>query len=257
MPDPRPKLTSRIQKGGAMLEEMRQLVGLWSDAGIQSNRAEITRLNPLNKATRARTLDVVNRMFVPRFVEGPFQQAWRVLAPLEKAGAPAALLRPLYFWFTALAEPLVYDFCCEYLARLRAQGIQNIDVPDAVHWVGTKGIGWSDVVTLKTTRALLAALRDFGVLEGQAKKRIAPPHLPLRPFAYIAFCVTRILGVPARQLLEHPDWRLFMLRPTDVEHLLLAAHQEGLLEYHAAGSLVSLSFPASTTEEYARVVSGR
>ncbi|MDA0204177.1 MAG: DUF1819 family protein [Acidobacteria bacterium] len=67
------RYTSRIQKGGAMLEEMRQLVRMWTDAPLDTNKAEVIRLNPLNKATRARAADVLNRIFVPRFVEGPMK----------------------------------------------------------------------------------------------------------------------------------------------------------------------------------------
>ena len=70
MPQPPNRYTSRIQKGGALLDEMRQLVLLWSDAPVAENRAEIIRSNPLNKATRARIADVLNRVFIPRFVRG-------------------------------------------------------------------------------------------------------------------------------------------------------------------------------------------
>ena len=257
MPDPQPRYTSRIQKGGALFEEMRQLVSIWTDASVDANRAEVIQLNPLNKATRARVVDVLNRIFLPRFVDGPIKNGWKLLAPLERLEASASFVRPIYYWLTALAEPLVYDFCCEYLAAKKLKGLRTIDVRDAATWIGSKGNNWSETVTIKATRALLAALRDFGVLEGKAKKQIAPQHLPLASFAYIAFCMQHQGGVAARNLLGHPDWKLFMLAPTEVEHLLFQAHQGGLLEYHAAGSVVNLSFSSTTAKEYARVVLGR
>lgn len=255
MPLP-PKYTSRIQKGGALFDEMRQLVRIWTDAPLAENKAAVIRLNPLNKATRARVVDVLGRIFVPRFVEGPIRNAWRRLAPLEQHDATASMVRSIYFWLTALAEPLMYDFCGENLAVRRAAGFRRIDTREAAGWVATKGDNWSEVVTIKVTRALLAALRDFGVLEGQVRKQLATPALPLPSFAYIAFCL-RQSGVAARHMLTHMDWRLFLLGPGDVEHLLLEAHQQGLLEYHAAGSVLSLSFPVTTAEEYAVVVLGR
>src|ERR1700733_1206590 len=164
------RYTSRIQKGGALLEEMRQLVLLWKEGPLEETKAEVVRLNPLNKATRARVVDVLNRIFVPRFVEGPIRDSWKLLLPLERLGASPAVVRPIYFWLTALAEPLMFDLCVEYLARLRCQGIHEINVGEVAGWVRSKGCGWSDVVTIKVTRALLAALRDFGVLEGRARK---------------------------------------------------------------------------------------
>ena len=59
------------------------------------------------------------------------------------------------------------------------------------------------------------------------------------------------------RLVEHPDWRLFFLPPEGVERFLFEAHQRGLLEYHAAGSVTRLSFPAPTLEEYAHVLAQR
>lgn len=239
-----------------MFEEMRQLVQIWKEAPLDCNKAEVIRLNPLNKATRARVVDVLNRIFVPRFVQGPIKESWKLLAPLERLGASASSVRPIYYWLTMLAEPLAYDFCCEFLADKRSKGLPVIDVNEAAAWVGHKGDNWSENVTIKVTRALLAALRDFGLLEGRVRKRLASPPLPLPSFAYIAFCLHQT-GVAVRHFLGHADWKLFLLEPGDVEHLLLEAHQQRLLEYHAAGSVLNLSFPVSTAEEYAHVVLGR
>jgi len=239
-----------------MFDEMRQLVALWSDSSLEKNRADITRSNPLNKATRARVSDVLNRIFLPRFVDGPIENSWRLLAPLEHLGAAVSIVRPIYFWITALAEPLLYDFCCDFISKARDRGIRTIDIKEASGWVGSKGNDWSEVVTLKVTRAVLAALRDFGVLEGRVRKQAVTPQLPLASFAYITFCLVKS-GAVIRNILFHSDWCLFSLRPGDVERFLLEAHQHRLLEYHVAGSILSLNFPVSTPEEYARVVLGR
>ena len=65
-------------------------------------------------------------------------------------------------------------------------------------------------------------------------------------------------GLPALlKLVEHPDWRLFFLTREGVERFMFEAHQQGLLEYHAAGSVTRLSFPVTTLEEYAHVLAQR
>jgi hypothetical protein len=58
-----PGYTGRIQKGGALIEEMRELVRLWPDAPLAENKAEIIRMNTLNKATRAQVVDVLQEDF--------------------------------------------------------------------------------------------------------------------------------------------------------------------------------------------------
>jgi len=256
MPVSRPVYTSRIQKGGAMIPEMRQLVRLWTNAPTDENKDAVIRANPLGKATRSRVVDVLNRIFIPRFVQGQIPCAWKLLRALEEADASPATLRPIYYWVTARAEPLLSDFVTEYLVPRRTTGLRAVGVPDFVGWLTTKNLGWSEIVGLKSGRAVLAALRDFGVLEGKVKKTLIRPPLPLAAFSFIAFCLTR-LNVSGRDMLEHPDWTLFMLTPSDVEHLFLEAHQHRLLVYHAAGTLVNLDFPSGSVEDYARVVVGK
>jgi hypothetical protein len=102
----------------------------------------------------------------------------------------------------------------------------------------------------------MATLRDFGVLQGAIRKRLAPMYLPVEAFAYIAFYLHQEQPSGER-LLSHPEWRLFFLSPQVVERLLVEAHQHRLLEYHAAGSIIRITFPTDSVEEYARALTQR
>ena len=248
--------TTRLQKGGALLDDMRQLVRISREAPTKALRDEAVRANVLNKETRARVADVYRRIFLPRFVDGPIPNAWRLVRPLEDAKAPVLIVRPLYYWISAKAEPLLGDFCREFILPRQAIVRAGIGTQEVVNWLNDKGCPWSKVVATKVARGLLAALRDFGILDGRARKRLASILLPVPAFAYMARCL-REIGAVSRSLLAHPDWQLFLLNPNDVEHFFLLAHQERLLEYHAAGSAVSISFPTESLEEYAHVVTQR
>jgi hypothetical protein len=232
---------------------MRQLVRTWSDAPSRELRDDAVRANILNKETRGRLADVYRRTFLPRFVEGPIRNAWKLVRPLEDANAPVKVLRPVYYWISAGAEPIIGDFCREFILPKQAIVHAGIGTEEVVSWLYEKGCPWSPTVATKVARGLLAALRDFGILEGRARKRLAAYNLPTRAFAYLAFCL-RLNGVSNRSLLAHPDWQLHLLTPSAVENLFLLAHQERLLEYHAAGSTISIEFPANSLEEYAHVV---
>ncbi len=59
------------------------------------------------------------------------------------------------------------------------------------------------------------------------------------------------------KLVELPDWKLFFLSSEGVERFLFEAHQNDLLQYHAAGSVTRLTFPVATLEEYANVLAER
>lgn len=101
----------------------------------------------------------------------------------------------------------------------------------------------------RVAQGIASTLRDFGVLEGANNKRLATIQLPLTTFAYIAFFLHREQP-SGHKLLLHEDWNLFLLSTESVEKLFIEAHQQGYLEYYAAGSTVRITFPAATLEDY-------
>ena len=254
-PSPWP-YTTRLQKGGALLEETRVLVRTWNEIRTDELREKIVATNLLNKQTRARMADVYRRTYLPRFIRGPIPNTWKLVRPLEDANAPLSIIRPVYYWISAKAEPMLADFCREYILPRAAIVRAGIGTEEVLSWFHSKGCPWSPTVAKKVARGLLAALRDFGILEGRAKKRLASFSLSVGAFAYLALCL-RTTGVVSRSLVRHPDWELFLLRLADVEHFFLLAHQDRMLEYHAAGSTVSISFPTESLDEYAHVVAQR
>jgi len=249
--------TTRIQKGGALLEEMRQLVRFWSASPTEELKEAAVRANLLNKATRTRAADILRRTFIPRFVNGPVRNAWTLARPLEDVQAPPQIIKPVYFWITARAEPMIADFSREFLMARSVTAHTGIEQSEVLGWLATKGCRWSDSVSTKVARGLLAALRDFGVLEGRGRKNLMNARLPIGAFAYIAFCLHNRLGCDGSQLAFHADWQLFLLSIRETEQNFFEAHQRGLLQYHAAGNTVSLTFPCDSLEEYAHVVISR
>ena len=250
---------SYLQKGGALLDDMRLLVRSWdsiSDDEAQS-RGQIQ--NILAKQTRIRIYDTYRCAFAPRFIKGDPQNAWRLIRPLEDRHLPIEILRPIYYWITARGERLLRDYVTEELV-VRHQ-IGDVITTDATGlWIERQisryDRHWSESVLRKVSSGLLATLRDFQILAGDSKKRVAPVYLPPAAFAYLAFILS-LQGHSGRQLVEHPDWKLFLLKTAAVEHHFMDAHQLHLLEYQAAGSLVRISFPTAKIEEYADVITQR
>ena len=92
-------------------------------------------------------------------------------------------------------------------------GVHDFQRP-LIEWVeqGKTVSSWSDTTILRVAQELLATLRDFGVLEGVAKKKIAPAFFPVESFAYIVFYLKQHQPSGAK-LIELPDWKLFFLTP--------------------------------------------
>lgn len=250
------EITSRIQKGGALISDMRQLVCHWGRKPPAVAPARYVK-DVLSKATQARAKDTYIRAFEPRFIHGSPPQAWKLCSALEERLPSVEIVGAFYYWLTARAEPILYRFVTEELFEQARCGASFATSPDLAQWIrktcAAEGKAWADIVNIKVARAMLAALRDFGVLAGASKKRIAPAHLPLESFCLIAFCL-RVVVADSQELTAHPDWRLFLLFPKTVERLLLEAHQHGWLHYQAAGAVTRLEFPATTFDDYVRLV---
>ena len=252
---------ARLIKGGALLEDMRLLVRNWQSNG-DKRRIDITLVdNLLGKHTRSRVRDIVFRVFLSRFVNGSPREAWSIIRELEDRNVSIEILRPVYYWITARNERLLYDFVCNELLFLnKRQEQKKITTDTVVAWLKPRltacGKIWSEAVTTRVARGILATLRDFGILEGAVKKRIAPVYIPVESFAYIAFAIWQE-GRTGINLVNHDDWKLFLFHQETVESMFLEADRYGLLRYQAAGGIVRVDFSFNEFREMANAIATR
>lgn len=248
---------TRIQKGGALLDDMRMLVRSWEEDNSET-RVEIRRL--LGKKTLARSKDTMVRAFIPRFLQGDPSNAWKIARLLEDRNVEPEIVRPIYYWITARSDRLLYEFVTEELIHVAGPGDGSVRIEETTTWISAHirkaDQEWTPTVTLKVGRGILAALRDFGILEGGSKKCIAPVHLPIEAFCYIAFWLGR-LGDSGESLVRHSDWGLFLFSPKIVERLMLEAHQLNLLSFHSAGRIYRVDFPTDDPGDYVDVLFGK
>ena len=256
----RSKYSSKIIKAGALLADTKTLLSDWdTEASVHENIKRIRHENIFGKASRSRVEDIV-AIFRQRYLlEEPVIKA---LVVLVRNRFPAASLDRILYFHAAQADRLLHDVVTEVLLPQNSRGITDIHVREVekvlAKWVtqGRTSSHWSEPTIRRVAQGVLSALRDFGVLQGAANKRIAPTYLPVEAFAYVAFYLKQHQPSGAK-LLELLDWKLFCLPREGVERCLFEAHQNHLLEYHAAGTVTRLTFPASSLEEYAHVLAER
>jgi hypothetical protein len=252
--------TSRILKAGALIGDTKTLLSHWDvGATVDENIRRVHRDNIFGKASRSRVEDIL-AIFRRRYLSEKSVTA-ALVTLVRRRFPPASLERVLYF-HSARADRLLHDAVTDVLLPMKQRGLADIAVHDLQRplerWVeqGKTVSSWSKTTILRVAQELLATLRDFGVLEGASKKRIATAFFPVESFAYIAFYLKQHQPSGAR-LIELPDWKLFFLNRESVERMLFEAHQHSLLEYHVAGSVTRLTFSAETLEEYADVLAQR
>jgi len=249
--------SSKIIKAGALLADTKTLLAHWDEAlSVSENLQRFRRENILGKASRARADDIL-AIFRQRYLTA--ESVIKALTILVKGRFPDQALDRILYFHAAQADPLLHDLVADVLWQFYSKGKTDIFVEDIQatirHWVDTgQTTGrWSDYTTLRVAQGILSTLRDFGVLEGNLHKRLAPQYLPAEAFAYIAFCLRQ--DQPSGQrLIADPEWRLFFLSHQAVERFFMEAHQRRLLEYYAAGSIVRITFPSASLAEYAHAL---
>lgn len=238
---------------GAMISETYAVFAAWDFD--RSKRENLDRLRTENfiGARSAAWLRDVAWVLSRRFDPGGRDQSLVILA---KHSLPLEEWKPLLLWHMTRDEFLVRDFLETWLFDAYESGtfrIRSEDVESYLGGIGERGAKvdrtWSKRTTKEVAASLLKIAIDFGLVRGSLTKEFAPYHLPERSFLYLLHAM-RDQNVSPLKLISSPGWRMFLMRPSDVEHELLRLHQFRKLEYQVAGSLVQLSLPCTTTREY-------
>ena len=256
----KPIYTSRIIKAGALLGDTKTLLANWNTSkSVAENLERFKHENIFGKTSRSRIEDIL-AIFRQRYLNE--ESVAISLSELVKNRLPTEALNSILFFHSAQSDRLLHDVVTEllwdYYSRGKTEVHPNEIEAALTRWVreGRTSARWQAYTTRRVAQGLLATLRDFGVLQGKVNKRLAPMHLPIDAFAYIAFYLHQ-RQPSGERLIQHPEWRLFFLSTQGVERLFMEAHQRRLLEYHAAGPVIRISFQGESLEDYAIVIAER
>jgi hypothetical protein len=239
---------------GAMINETYAVFAAW-DFG-RSKRENLTRLrqeNTIGAATDTWLRDVakvLNRRFDPDGRD-------RSLVLLAKGRCDLEVWKPLLLWHVTRDEFLLRDFLTRWLFVAYEEGHYRVRPEDlhgylrSIRQAGGKiEHAWSETTLNRVAAGLLKMAADFGLLKGSTAKEFASYNLSEPSFLYLLHAMRDERHSP-RKVINSPDWRMFLMRPSDVERDLLRLHQFRKVEYEVAGSLVQLKLPCSTAAEYA------
>lgn len=243
-----------------MIEESRLLIQNYEPDLSKSVWIEkIIENNILGKPTRSWIKEVVQGTFYPRYINGPVPDSWKDLKKIEQNNHPKAEIIPILYYITAKSDNFLYDYITTEIFNRFFSGRLAVSARDVYEYIQSIpdekfNKRWSDYVKRRLSRGVMSTLRDFGILEGKGKKKIANYYLPLFSFVYIAFQINKNFK-SGEKLLNHTDWKLFLLNTKLVERLFLEAHQHGYLNYHAAGGIVRIEFPYKDSEDIIDAIS--
>ncbi len=252
---PGPVYTSRIIKASALIADTKVLLGEWNlSQSVAENLNRARRENIFGKASRRRVKDIL-RIFRQRYFDD--SDIGGALVTLAQGDAPAQWLDSLLYFFAAQSDRTLRDTVVEVVYPRQVAGYTDLPVDYVVrairNWVaeGKTTTAWNDETIGRVAQGLMATMRDFGVLQGAAHKHMSPVYLPTPAFTLIAFWLKQHER-SGNRVLHSDDWKLFFLPVQGVERFFIEAHQEHLLNYQAAGSVIRIEFPANTLTEYAQ-----
>jgi hypothetical protein len=240
---------------GAMVTETHEAFQHWDFS--DDRRANIARLKDLNvfgaqSATWLRDLGkVLNRRFDPNGRDRP-------LVRMAQEGVDLTVWRPALLWHMTRDEFLVRDFLINWLEPRFREGAFRIRVSDVYPYLDEiqargltqDGKPWSENTRQRVASELLRIAADFGLLNGSVVREFASHHLPDEAFLYVLHTIAD-LEPNGADVIQSPEWQMYLYQPADVEQELLRLHQFRRLHYERAGSIVALSLPFESAAEYA------
>jgi len=228
--------TSRIIKASALIADTKMLLSSWDlEKDVPENLEHARQANIFGKASRMRVDDILT-IFRQRYFDDP--DIGNALVVLVQGGAPSYWVDPLLYYFAAQNDQTLRDIVLEVVYPRRMAGYTDLNKEHVIRQIrdwnieGKTTSDWGENTIERVARNTMAALRDFGVLQGRARKSISPLYLPVEAFAFIALDLLNRYG-SGQQVLQSQEWELFFLPLEGVERFFLEAHQEQLLSYFA------------------------
>ncbi|TDW98261.1 BrxA family protein [Kribbella sp. VKM Ac-2566] len=243
------EITSRIIKGGALLEESRRFVETWDDTLSEGDNLQAFRTrNFLGKRSRSRAEDTL--AILRQRLASQERSIFPVLRALTVRGDA---FRDACYFEAARNDDLLAYIAGSLLYDVRDKGWTKVAVDDVSRALleaqpAPIVAEWSESTRTRVVHGVLSALRDFGVLEGRAIKHIAPPQISFGGFVYVVGRL-RQEGASAPELVAHNAWRWWLLDERQVRAHFLEADREGVLRFSEAGSTVRIDWTIDGLEE--------
>ncbi len=193
---------------------------------------------------------VLHRRFNPNYRDRP-------LVVLAKARVAYSIWKPALLWHLTRDEFLLRDFLTSWLFPAFQGGVTGIRVETLFDYLqnlekqGHVTTTWTESTLKRVASALLRIAVDFDLMAGSQVREFLPYNLSDDAFLYLLHALADHRA-NAYDLVHDEDWRLFLMKPEDVERELFRLHQFHRLGYETAGTLAQLSLPCNSALAYAR-----
>ena len=249
------QISSYLSIKGAMSEATYRAFLNWNlAASAEENFQEILATNSIG-ASSSGWLKEFTKVLKRRYDLATID---RPLIELVQQGWSLDDWRPVLLWHICRTDELLRTFLTDWLFDKFQNQIVVISTEPVCEYLRSlvkKRLGpessWTDNTYRRVASGLLKIATEFHLMRGRVIKEFSAYRLPDRSFVYLLH-VLMDREQNTRKVVEAKDWRMFLVKPGQVEEELLRLHQYGQLRFERAGSLLELTLPSANTSEFIR-----
>ena len=152
------------------------------------------------------------------FTETPLIRAFR--RPIDDS------IREWILYYEFSQEPIVTLLTTEFLYPSYHKGILSLRKDDVLDFIVEQEdefeviASWSENTRLRVAEHYLAAMKNFGMLEGSTEKEFSYVYPPDELVTYVLYTLFDRGHQNAEEIVQHAHWKLLLLEEADVRERL-------------------------------------
>lgn len=251
--------TLNSSKGSMLRETLLFFNYLAKNQSITDARSAVLYENILSKQTRQnrkKYWEMLRKRYFPDEIE---KLELHPIFNLFKGRVSDLLKRWVLYYHFALSDLLLYEIITRFVydsfvegkTRITPRLVSNfVQLRKKIH---PETNSWSLSTENRMIRNYLAAMRDFGILQGSRNKRINKPTLSDDIILYV-LTFLKDCGKLPKEIIECHDFRLFLLPQEELESRLVDIALRSRIAFQKSGHLITLTLPWESTIEYIRSI---
>ena len=251
--EPEASLDPKIAHHSTYIDETKRILRTYVECGsYEELEQQVVEENILNKNTdeyRTNILREVARRHIPdkeEYTETPLMQ---VMAANVRSDVTDWCL---YYEFAQ--DPFIRLVTIDFLYPEFERGTLSVQAVDIVEFIKTIQDNYADLqersesTINEAATKYLTSLRNFGLLEGTQQKEFAVTYVPDETIAYVVYQLFEKGANSASEVIEHDDWKLFLMNESEVQRRLRDISPE-YVSYEKRGSTERLVRKYDNMEE--------
>lgn len=219
------EVTSSIAHHGAYIWETKRVIETYLETeSFEAVENAVMKDNLLRKSSdnyRKSILSEISRRYdidTEGFTETPLIRAFR--RPLDDS------TREWILYYEFSQEPIVSFLTTKFLYPSFHKGILSLRKDDVLDFIVDQEdeleviASWSENTRRRVAEHYLAAMKNFGILEGSTEKEFSYVYPPDEVVTYVLYTLFERGDHNAEEIVQHDHWRLLLFDQADVRERL-------------------------------------